>query len=152
MRILIFLDGYLLDSLNVLLERIFLFYLLFPNEEKKDKNNLKINLPFFKFDLYGFNEFLQFTNYTAPGAKYGKHIDRATDFSIRKISMSIQLTDPSTYEGGELCLYDSNEGVEMDKAQGKLIIFPSYVLHEVKPVTKGERNSLVGWVTGSPFK
>jgi len=120
--------------------------------ERCTKLIISLNERFFKFDLYGFNEFLQFTNYTAPGAKYGKHVDRAADFSIRKISMSIQLTDPSTYEGGELCLYDSNKGVEMDKAQGKLIIFPSYVLHEVKPVTKGERNSLVGWVTGSPFK
>ena len=39
----------------------------------------------------------------------------------------------------------------MDGDQGKLIMFPSYVLHEVKPVTKGERNSLVCWVTGKPF-
>ena len=40
----------------------------------------------------------------------------------------------------------------MDKKQGTLIMFPSYVLHEVKPVTKGERNSLVTWVTGNQFK
>jgi PKHD-type hydroxylase len=40
----------------------------------------------------------------------------------------------------------------MDKTQGTLIIFPSYVLHEVMPVTKGERNSLVTWVTGKQFK
>jgi PKHD-type hydroxylase len=40
----------------------------------------------------------------------------------------------------------------MDKAQGTLILFPSYTLHEVMPVTKGERNSLVSWVTGKPFK
>ena len=40
----------------------------------------------------------------------------------------------------------------MKKEQGTLILFPSYVLHEVKPVTKGERNSLVSWVTGKQFK
>ncbi len=40
----------------------------------------------------------------------------------------------------------------MDKKQGTLIVFPSYTLHEVTPVTKGERNSLVTWVTGKPFK
>ena len=40
----------------------------------------------------------------------------------------------------------------MKKEQGTLILFPSYTLHEVKPVTKGERNSLVTWVTGKSFK
>ena len=40
----------------------------------------------------------------------------------------------------------------MKKDQGALIAFPSYTLHEVMPVTKGERNSLVTWVTGKPFK
>ena len=40
----------------------------------------------------------------------------------------------------------------MKNKQGDLILFPSYTLHEVKPVTKGERNSLVAWVTGKPFK
>ena len=40
----------------------------------------------------------------------------------------------------------------MRKQQGDLIIFPSYMLHEVKPVTHGERNSLVTWITGEQFK
>jgi PKHD-type hydroxylase len=72
---------------------------------------------------------------------------------VRKLSISIQLTDPEEYEGGELKLYDGEEeGVLMDKTQGTLIIFPSYVLHEVMPVTKGTRNSLVTWVTGKQFK
>ena len=40
----------------------------------------------------------------------------------------------------------------MNKDQGDFICFPSYVLHEVEPITKGERNSLVGWVGGENFK
>ena len=40
----------------------------------------------------------------------------------------------------------------MKQGQGDLVLFPSYMLHEVKPVTKGERNSLVCWVTGKQFK
>jgi PKHD-type hydroxylase len=71
---------------------------------------------------------------------------------VRKLSISIQLTNPEEYEGGELYLYDDDKGTLMDKTQGTLIIFPSYVLHEVTPVTKGERNSLVTWVTGKQFK
>jgi len=40
----------------------------------------------------------------------------------------------------------------MSKEQGTLVMFPSYTLHEVMPVTKGERNSLVSWITGPAFK
>lgn len=111
-----------------------------------------LNDNFFKFDLYGFNEGFQFTNYKAPGGKYGRHVDRGTNTIIRKLSLSIQLTDPSEYEGGELFLYENDEGIIMDKTQGTLILFPSYTLHEVMPVTKGERNSLVSWITGPAFK
>lgn len=113
---------------------------------------LNLNDRFFQFDLHGLNEGLQFTNYKAPSNKYGKHIDRAFNTIIRKLSLSIQLTDPKEYEGGELFLYESEEGTEMKKEQGTLLLFPSYILHEVKPVTKGERNSLVSWVTGKQFK
>jgi PKHD-type hydroxylase len=115
---------------------------------------LNLNERFFKFDLFGLNEGFQFTNYEAPSGKYGKHVDRATNSIVRKLSISVQLTNPEEYEGGELKLYDGddNEANIMEKAQGTLIIFPSYVLHEVMSVTKGERNSLVTWVTGKQFK
>jgi PKHD-type hydroxylase len=113
---------------------------------------LNLNERFFKFDLFGLNEGFQFTNYEAPSGKYGKHVDRGINSPVRKLSISIQLTNPEEYEGGELYLYDDDKGTLMDKTQGTLILFPSYVLHEVMPVTKGERNSLVTWVTGKQFK
>jgi PKHD-type hydroxylase len=113
---------------------------------------LNLNERFFKFDLFGLNEGFQFTNYKAPSGKYGKHVDRAINMPVRKLSISIQLTNPEEYEGGELKLYDGEEETVMDKTQGTLIIFPSYVLHEVMPVTKGIRNSLVTWVIGKQFK
>ena len=113
---------------------------------------LNLNERFFKFDLFGLNEGFQFTNYISPSGKYGKHVDRGMNIPVRKLSISIQLTNPEEYEGGELYLYDDDKGTVMDKTQGTLILFPSYVLHEVMPVTKGERNSLVTWVTGKHFK
>lgn len=113
---------------------------------------LNLNERFFKFDLFGINEGFQFTNYKAPSGKYGKHVDRGMNMPVRKLSVSIQLTNPEAYEGGELFLYQGDKGDLMDKSQGTLILFPSYVLHEVMPVTKGERNSLVTWVTGNQFK
>ena len=113
---------------------------------------LNLNERFFKFNLFGLNEGFQFTNYEAPSGKYGKHVDKAINTSVRKLSISIQLTNPEEYEGGELYLYEDDKGTLMDKTQGTLILFPSYVLHEVMPVIKGTRNSLVTWVTGKQFK
>jgi PKHD-type hydroxylase len=111
-----------------------------------------INNKFFNFDLYGFIEGFQFTNYKAPFGKFDRHTDKMFNGIIRKISISIQLTDPLEYEGGELYLYEDNKGTLMNKEQGTFIMFPSYILHEVTPVIKGERNSLVGWITGPAFK
>jgi PKHD-type hydroxylase len=113
---------------------------------------LFLNNKYFNFDIFGLNEGLQFTNYQAPSDKYQKHIDRGHNILVRKLSLSIQLNEPKDYEGGELILYEGEKGTEMKKDQGTLILFPSYVMHEVKPVTKGERNSLVSWVTGKQFK
>ena len=113
---------------------------------------LNLNERFFNFDIFGLNEGFQFTNYKAPSGRYGKHIDKIHNGVIRKLSGSIQLTDPKEYKGGELYLYDDYPGQIMKQEQGTLILFPSYTLHEVKPVTKGERNSLVFWVTGKQFK
>jgi PKHD-type hydroxylase len=113
---------------------------------------LHLNERYFKFDISGFNEGFQFTNYKAPSGNYGKHVDRAHNFVIRKLSLSVQLSDPKDYEGGDLRLYESDKAKVMQKEQGTLVLFPSFILHEVMPVTKGERNSLVAWVTGKQFK
>ena len=83
---------------------------------------------------------------------------------IRKLSMTCQLTDGSEYKGGELEFdfrqYDPHmrdESKHIQKAteilpKGSIIVFPSFVWHRVKPVTKGNRYSLVMWNLGYPFK
>jgi hypothetical protein len=53
---------------------------------------LNLNERFFKFDIFGLNEGFQFTNYEAPSGKYGKHVDRSMNISVRKLSISIQIT------------------------------------------------------------
>jgi len=131
---------------------------LYPNDnmswvfEKVTNVITTLNEQYFKFDLFGLNEGFQFTNYEAPSGKYGKHVDRKMNMAVRKLSISIQLTNPEEYEGGELYLYEDDKGTVMNKEQGTLVVFPSYTLHEVMPVTKGERNSLVSWITGPSFK
>lgn len=113
---------------------------------------LELNSKFFNFDIYGFIEGFQFTHYKEPDGKYQKHVDKAYNGYIRKLSLSIQLSDPNSYEGGDFVLHEGSFPTTLPKEQGKLILFPSYVLHEVKPVTKGERYSLVAWITGPQFK
>ena len=113
---------------------------------------LNINSQFFNFDLFGLAEGFQFTRYDAPTGHYGMHIDKTLNGTVRKLSLTIQLSSPEDYEGGELVLQAGNDPEIMSKELGKMIVFPSYVLHEVRPVTKGTRYSLVAWVTGKPFK
>jgi PKHD-type hydroxylase len=114
---------------------------------------LSLNEQFFKFDLHGFGENLQFTEYIAPSGKYNSHIDRAYGIAVRKLSITIQLTDEDTYEGGDLELIPQIENPhKMPRKRGTLIAFPSYQLHRVTPVTSGTRNSLVGWINGKQFK
>lgn len=113
---------------------------------------INVNEQFFNFDLFGLAEGFQFTRYDAPSDHYGMHIDKILYHEVRKLSLTIQLSIPEDYEGGELALQIGPQPEIMGKERGQMFIFPSYVLHEVRPVTKGVRYSLVAWVTGKPFK
>jgi PKHD-type hydroxylase len=77
---------------------------------------------------------------------------------IRKLSVTINLNEPNDYEGGNL-KFDFgphaseryHECVEI-RPRGSIIVFPSHIYHQVTPVTKGTRYSLVLWCLGYPFK
>ena len=74
-------------------------------------------------------------------------------FTLRKLSVSIQLSDPASYEGGDLEINMGSFSKTAARDKGALIIFPSYALHRVHPVTSGERHSLVAWIVGNaPFR
>lgn len=116
------------------------------------------NREFFGFDIsFGVHE-LQFTEYHSINkGKYDWHHDvfwenkRPHD---RKLSVVIQLNDPSTYSGGEFefrAPHDSNELVQF-RQQGSVLVFPSFFEHRVTPVTAGTRYSLVSWVDGPKFR
>lgn len=111
-----------------------------------------INSQFFKFDLTGMEQGLQFTKYSAPGQHYDWHVDRGFLTATRKLSLSLQLNDPSEYKGGELQLKFGRKDETVRKSKGMATFFPSYTLHRVKPVTQGTRYSLVAWISGPPFK
>jgi PKHD-type hydroxylase len=112
----------------------------------------KMNAQHFRFDLTGFGEALQLTNYDqSEHGMYGWHQDFGGGIS-RKLSMAVQLTDPAEYEGGNLQILTTGQAQNVRKQRGLIAIFPSYVLHQVTPVTQGSRQSLVTWVSGPAFK
>jgi PKHD-type hydroxylase len=112
---------------------------------------LHLNKEFYSFDLYGLVEAFQYTVYDdQEGGHYGWHVDLGgNDVEPRKISISLQLTDPERYKGCELEVEAGNGCYVAERARGTLIAFPSYVLHRVTPIESGVRKSLVIWVSGA---
>ena len=105
----------------------------------------------FQFELMGFADALQYTQY-GPGHKFDWHVDiGAGDASNRKLSLTVQLSDESAYEGGGLQFISAPDTVS-PKMRGTAILFPSYLAHRVSDVTSGLRCSLVGWAAGKPFR
>ena len=114
----------------------------------------RINEDFYKFDLYGFVEDMQYTIYNGEeNGHYTWHIDMAANTEVaRKLTLVLQLSDPEDYEGGELQVYTKSEPESVDKQLGRIVAFPSWTLHRVTPVTSGIRKTLVVWIGGESFK
>jgi len=113
----------------------------------------QLNGQFYDFDLDGFVEDFQYTVYDGGGDHYSWHIDKGTStISPRKLSIVLQLTDPSEYEGGDLEFYVAPKPSVAKKQKGLIYAFPSWMLHRVTPVTSGIRRSLVVWAAGPKFK
>ena len=123
-----------------------------------DKLNFIIqaaNEQFYNFHLNGYAMF-QYTTYDENG-RYDWHTDICLgqkfgeDAEPRKLSLSLLLNDD--FEGGE---FQVNVGKEetpttVPLQKGKVVLFPSFMIHRVTPVTKGVRRSLVVWVLGPKF-
>ena len=104
-------------------------------------------------------ETMQVTKYK-KGDYYNFHYDgngftkidtpknKLTHGKTRKLSMTIILNED--YEGGEFEFFSHPDLIKEKK--GTIIVFPSYMEHRVRPITKGTRYSLVVWFVGEPFK
>jgi|TARA_Y100001951_G_C11231339_1_gene234792 PKHD-type hydroxylase len=119
---------------------------------------------------WDWSEAMQFTKYT-KGQYYDWHCDgwdrpymREGDPShgkIRKLSVTLTLSDPKDYKGGELEFdfrnMDPDKKPNIRKCKeilpkGSLVVFPGFVWHRVCPVKKGSRYSLVIWNLGWPYR
>ena len=96
-------------------------------------------------------ETIQVMKYTGKDhGFYDSHIDSGlfTSTAFRKLSLTIQLSNPSKYIGGNLELMLGTNVETMPTNRGTAVIFPSYILHRVTPVEKGIRFALVTWFRG----
>jgi PKHD-type hydroxylase len=112
----------------------------------------KANQIMWNFSISSLSENIQFTEYHAEEeGHYSAHIDVGSSAAFRKISMTVQLSDEKDYEGGDLQFLITDDFVSATRQKGTTIVFPSYLVHRVLPVSRGCRRSLVLWVSGMPF-
>ncbi len=120
--------------------------------EKLAQQIQSVNAQHFHMDLAGFTEPLQIARYS-EGDFYDWHIDFGNGRnSIRKLSFIVQLFDGSAYEGGEVEVLSGHKEIVLPRSRGTMSIFPSYLLHRVRPVLSGTRLSLVGWIGGDHIR
>lgn len=101
----------------------------------------------YRFDIDAF-ESVALVKYPV-GGHYHWHKDigqRHTQH--RKLSMSVQLSAPDSYQGGNLEIDLASKVFEAPRTQGSITLFPSWERHRVTPVTKGERWAIVAWAAG----
>jgi len=113
------------------------------------------NNELWKFNIHDIIENIQYTEYHATDdGHYDWHQDIGPgDASLRKISLTVQLTDSESYTGGDLEIWQGGKVHDpTPRGSGIVIIFPSYMMHRVSPVTRGVRRSLVLWVGGQHYK
>ena len=109
------------------------------------------NTNMFNFDITSLCDLIQFACYDSEEkGNYQRHMDMGADdiYACRKLSITVQLSKPEDYDGGKLKInkYYSPQN------QGASCVFPSYIEHEVEPVTRGKRHSLVLWFYGPQFR
>lgn len=113
------------------------------------------NRNIYRYDLRSITDAIQYTVYdSSEKGHYGAHIDIGPGrASLRKISIVVQLSDPNSYEGGDLQILRGGEQWEdLPRGLGLTVCFSSFLMHRVTPVTKGIRRSLVLWVGGDHFR
>lgn len=110
------------------------------------------NYQMWNYDLWGYQDSIQYTTYYDQGGHYDWHADVGPNMSNRKLSCVIQLSEPDEYEGGELQLNTGAGITTIPRQKGMTVMFSSFVLHRVTPVLSGTRKTLVVWMAGPQFR
>jgi PKHD-type hydroxylase len=116
---------------------------------------LEANVVAYNFDIQTITDPLHYVVYPKDGGHLDWHMDIGTgEVNNRKMAVTVQLSNRDEYEGGHFQIWRGGDQqfLTVSKNKGDAIIFPSFLMHRVTPITKGERKALVFWVGGTPFK
>lgn len=107
-----------------------------------------LNRSIWKFEIAGL-EAPQFITYRFLN-HFARHMDSGVpQFSLRKLTISVQLSEPSVYGGGNLHVWARNKERRASRKRGEAMVFPSHLWHRASPVWWGQRQALVAWITGT---
>lgn len=115
----------------------------------------QLNDEFWNINIFGYvveNSFIKYEvggHFTAHAdtiypTNYVNHVSNP----IRKITALTLLSDPETFTGGKLALWVDEQRISFRYEQGDLVVFPSYIKHQVDPLLSGVRYSTVHWSVG----
>jgi PKHD-type hydroxylase len=114
------------------------------------------NKEMYNFDLNFMPEQIQYTEYYGTDkGHYDWHMDIGSQgfMPSRKLSVTVQLSGPDEYDGGDLQFWTGGQyPISGPKGKGNVVIFPSFLLHRVTPVVTGTRKSFVLWLGGGHYK
>ena len=123
---------------------------------------IEANDQLFHFDIDIVTDPIHYVIYpepTGPQSNDGGHLDWHMDVGAhavnkRKLAMTVQLSDPKDYDGGDFEIWfgGSEKPTVVPREKGDVIIFPTFNMHRVTPITRGERRCLVFWTGGRPFR
>lgn len=125
-----------------------LYDLLFPLA-------LEANEKLFHFDIDIVTDPIHYVIYPEDGGHLDWHMDvGAYGVNRRKLAMTVQLSASTDYEGGEFEIWMGGKDgfLTLPREKGDVVIFPTFCMHRVKPITRGQRKVLVFWTGGRPFR
>ena len=116
---------------------------------------IEANKVMWKFNIVGIMEPISYARYDTKDSEAAR-VDIGTNFydsfrQDRKISFLTQLSEETSYEGGEFLLHNHGTPAYLPRERGVTLMFPSWLLNGITPVTRESKRTLYGWVSGSPF-
>ena len=132
-----------------------------------EKCVIEANIRMFQFDIQYVTDHLHYVIYPTPNVPdktgqtrpEGGYLDWHMDIghgavNRRKLALTVQLSDPKDYEGGVFQCWFGGGGrfIDLPRQKGDVLVMPTFVMHNVSPIIKGERRALVYWTGGEPFR
>ena len=123
--------------------------------EKLEKLVIQANEELFNFSITQVTDLIHYVIYPENGGYLDWHMDIGKfQVNRRKLALTVQLSDPTEYDGGEFEIWfgSKEKFITVPRQKGDVIIFPTFLMHRIKPITRGQRKALVFWTGGEPFR